>query len=116
MIKQSFGPWIATAFKWLAKARGLRGSALDLFGYTEERRHERAAIGEFEALLREVVGLLDAGRLNLAVELARLPQTERGFGHVKARNAAAAAVKRAELLAQLKAGPVAVVVPVAVAA
>ena len=46
--------------------------------------------------------------------LARLPQSERGFGHVKLRNAVAAAFKRAELLAQLKAGPVAAVVPVAV--
>ncbi len=112
LIKQSFGPWIATAFKWLAKARGLRGSALDLFGYTEERRLERAAIGEFKVMLSEVMGLLDAGRLNLAVELARLPQSERGFGHVKLRNAGAAAVKRAELLAQLRAGAVAVVAPV----
>ena len=105
LIKQSFGPWIATAFKWLAKARGLRGTALDVFGYTAERRGERAAIGEFETLMREVVGKVDVQTLQVAVELARLPQSARGFGHVKARNEALAQVKRVELLERLHAAP-----------
>ena len=105
LIKQSFGPWIATAFKWLAKARSLRGTALDVFGYMAERRGERAAIGEFETLMREVVGKVDAQKLHVAVELARLPQSARGFGHVKARNEGLAQVKRVELLERLHAAP-----------
>jgi indolepyruvate ferredoxin oxidoreductase len=115
LVKQSVGPWIATAFKWLAKARGLRGSVLDVFGYTAERRGERAAIGDYRALMRQVVAQLDATRLPVAIELARLPQSERGFGHVKARNEGLARDKRAELLKRLHTEPT-VAVPVADAA
>jgi indolepyruvate ferredoxin oxidoreductase len=105
LVKKAYGPWVATAFKWLARARVVRGTALDVFGYTAERRGERAAIGAFEALVRDLVAQLDAPRLQLAVELARLPQSVRGFGHVKERNAAEAEVKQAALLAQFQ-GPV----------
>ena len=86
LIKQEFGPWIATAFRWLAKAKLLRGSMLDPFGYSAERREERAAIGEFETLMRRVMPEVNLERLDRAIELARLPQQVRGFGHVKARN------------------------------
>ena len=102
LVKKAYGPWVATAFKWLAKTRVLRGTPLDLFGRTEERRQERAAIPAFEALVRELAGALDAERLPLAIELARLPQTVRGFGHVKERNARTAQHKQAELLARLR--------------
>lgn len=98
LVKNAYGPWIATAYKWLAKAKGLRGTPLDIFGYTAERRHERAASGDFIALMRQVVGELSAQRLNTALELARLPQSVRGYGHVKKRNESAAAVRQAQLL------------------
>ncbi|MEY2892418.1 MAG: hypothetical protein RJA98_2326 [Pseudomonadota bacterium] len=100
LIKKAYGPWVATAFKWLARGRVLRGSALDVFGHTAERRGERAAIVAFEALVSELAGQLDAPRLPLAIELARLPQSVRGFGHVKERNAAEAQAKQAALLAR----------------
>ncbi|SAL66226.1 indolepyruvate ferredoxin oxidoreductase family protein [Caballeronia humi] len=86
LIKQEFGSWIATAFKWLAKAKVLRGTVVDPFGYTAERREERSAIGEFEALMRRVMSELTAERLDAAIELARLPQSVRGFGHVRDHN------------------------------
>ncbi|WP_240635928.1 indolepyruvate ferredoxin oxidoreductase family protein [Caldimonas tepidiphila] len=98
LLKQSYGPWVATAFKWLAKAKFLRGTALDPFGHTGERRGERAAIGAFEALMREVAAGLDAQRLPTALELARLPQSVRGYGHVKENNHHAATVRQAALL------------------
>jgi indolepyruvate ferredoxin oxidoreductase len=100
LVKQSFGPWMATAFKWLAKARFLRGTALDVFGYTAERKAERAAIAEYETLMRRVAGELDANRMPIALELARLPQSVRGFGHVKERNGAAATAQQQRLLAE----------------
>ncbi|CAN5338118.1 indolepyruvate ferredoxin oxidoreductase family protein [soil metagenome] len=103
LVKSAYGPWIATAYQWLAKAKGLRGTPLDIFGYTAERRHERAASGEFIALMRQVVGELSAPRLNTALELARLPQSVRGYGHVKARNESAAAVRQAQLLKEFAA-------------
>jgi indolepyruvate ferredoxin oxidoreductase len=103
LLKQSYGPWIATAYQWLSKARRLRGTPLDIFGYTAERRGERAAIGEFEALMRQVVGTVTPERLDTALELARLPQSVRGFGHVKEHNAAAAQLRQQQLLAALAA-------------
>jgi indolepyruvate ferredoxin oxidoreductase len=105
LLKQSYGPWIATAYQWLskAKAKRLRGTPLDIFGYTAERRGERAAIGEFEALMRQVVAAVTPERLNTALELARLPQSVRGFGHVKEHNAAAAQLRQQQLLAALAA-------------
>jgi indolepyruvate ferredoxin oxidoreductase len=103
LVKQSYGPWIATAYKWLARAKRLRGTPLDLFGYTAERRGERAAIGEFETLMRQAVAALTPDSLKTALELARLPQGVRGFGHVKEHNAAAAQLRQRQLLAALTA-------------
>ncbi len=103
LVKAAYGPWVATAFKWLAKARGLRGTPLDVFGYTAERRGERAAIGAFEALMRQVLPLLTKDTLGTAIALAKLPQEARGYGHVKARQEAQGQVRQAELLARLQA-------------
>jgi indolepyruvate ferredoxin oxidoreductase len=103
LVKRPYGPWIATAYKWLAKVKALRGTPLDIFGYTAERRSERAAIGEFETLMRKVAGLLSRERLNTVLELARLPQSVRGYGHVKEHNAHTARLREGELLTQLSA-------------
>ena len=89
-----------SAFGVLAKLKFLRGTALDVFGKTEERRTERALIGEYEALVREVVSGLKAGNLSLAVELAKLPDGIRGYGHVKENNLRAVRVKWNDLLAR----------------
>ncbi len=101
LIKKAYGPWIAAAYRWLAKVKGLRGTPLDIFGYTQERRSERAAPAEFEALMRRVTRDLTTERLNTALALARLPQSVRGYGHVKEHNAAAARVRQQQLLADL---------------
>jgi len=103
LVKKPYGPWIATAYRWLAKAKRLRGTPLDIFGYTQERRSERAAPAEFEALMRRVTRDLTTERLNTALALARLPQSVRGYGHVKEHNAAAARVRQQQLLADLAA-------------
>jgi indolepyruvate ferredoxin oxidoreductase len=97
LIKQPFGPWMRTAFKWLAKMKGLRGTALDPFARSEERRTERALIGEYRAAIDELLANLSAGRLALAVEIASMPEEIRGYGHVKARHLAAARAKWALL-------------------
>jgi indolepyruvate ferredoxin oxidoreductase len=99
LVKRAYGPWIATAFKWLARARKLRGTPFDIFGYTVERRDERAAIPEFEQAMRQVVAGLSSRRQSIAIELARLPQGVRGFGHVRASARSAASQRFAELMA-----------------
>ena len=100
--KRAFGPWILGAFKILASLRRLRGTPLDVFGYSGERRMERRLIVEYEATLREVMALLNPGNHALAVEIASVPAKIRGFGHIKLRNAEAAKACEAELLALLR--------------
>jgi indolepyruvate ferredoxin oxidoreductase len=92
-------------FKLLKQFKGLRGTALDVFGYTEERRMERALIQEYQASIDKVLAQLQAGHVSaeryaLALELARLPESMKGFGHVKARNVDAARRKWADLEAK----------------
>jgi indolepyruvate ferredoxin oxidoreductase len=100
LVKQRFGPNTMRIFKLLAKLKGLRGTALDVFGKTEERRTERALIGEYRTLVDELVKGLSAQKLAQAVELARLPEDIRGFGHVKDANLAAARIRWNKLLTQ----------------
>ncbi|MBU6491568.1 MAG: indolepyruvate ferredoxin oxidoreductase family protein [Burkholderiales bacterium] len=102
LLKKQYGPWMMSAFRLLAKLKGLRGGPFDLFGKTEERRTERALIGEYEALVDELLGRLSDHNLPLAVQLASLPEEIRGFGHVKARNLAQVRAKWARLLAQYR--------------
>ncbi|WP_018698417.1 indolepyruvate ferredoxin oxidoreductase family protein [Amorphus coralli] len=81
--KMAFGPWIRPLFSTLAAFRVLRGTALDPFGYTAERRQERGLIGEFEATIRDVARRLDADHRDTAARILELPQTIKGFGPVK---------------------------------
>ena len=98
--KQKFGPWMLTGFRLLARLKGLRGTALDIFGRTEERRTERALIGEYRAAIEEVMGALRADNHEVALEIASLPEQIRGYGHVKDRNLAAARTRWSELMAR----------------
>jgi indolepyruvate ferredoxin oxidoreductase len=100
LIKQSFGPWMRRAFVLLARLKGLRGTALDPFGRTDERQTERALIGEYRACIDELLTRLDAATLPLAVEIARIPEEIRGYGHVKARHLRVARAKWQQLLGQ----------------
>ena len=87
----------------LARLKGLRGGAFDIFGKTEERRTERALIGDYQASITELLRGLNAGNLAAAVEIASLPEDIRGYGHVKARHLAAVRPKWARLMAQWRA-------------
>ena len=84
--KVELGSWTFKALKTLAKFKGLRGGALDLFGKTEERRIERQLIRDYETLVDELLAGLSAEKLDLAIKLARLPEGIRGYGHVKLAN------------------------------
>jgi len=100
--KSAYGPWMMTAFRVLAKLKGLRGTALDVFGYSEERRTERRLIAGYERTVDELLARLDRGNRALAVEIASIPERIRGFGHVKARHLAEAKKKEAELLSTFR--------------
>ena len=93
LVKRSYGPWMRKAMGVLARFKGLRGTALDPFGRTEERKAERALIGEYRACIEELLAGLSPERLPLAVEIARIPEEIRGYGHVKERHLRAARAK-----------------------
>src|SRR5581483_10520495 len=77
-----------------------RCAALDIFGYTAERRTERALISEYEAIVERLLAKLSAENHALAVQIASLPEAIRGFGHIKMRKHDAARKKHAELLSR----------------
>jgi indolepyruvate ferredoxin oxidoreductase len=101
--KRAFGPWMGGAFRVLARLKGLRGTPLDPFGYTAERKMERALIGQYEADMELVLRRAEKAP-EAAAALAALPLEIRGFGPVKAANAAKAEKRREELLAALERG------------
>ncbi|WP_280113514.1 indolepyruvate ferredoxin oxidoreductase family protein [Nitratireductor aquibiodomus] len=108
--KSSFGPWMMSAFRLLARMRGLRGTVFDLFGRTEERRMERRLLTEYEGDLDRIEALLSPERADAAAALASVPALIRGYGHIKEANAEKAAQERARLVRRLedgdRAGPV----------
>jgi indolepyruvate ferredoxin oxidoreductase len=90
-LKRQFGAWIEPAFRMLARLKILRGTPLDPFGYTRERRMERNLVAWYETLLTELLPLLHAGTAGSLAEIASLPMEIRGYGPVK--QAAAEKVK-----------------------
>jgi indolepyruvate ferredoxin oxidoreductase len=102
--KMSFGPWLLGAFRVLAKFKVLRGTPLDPFGYTAERRTERRLVAEYLDVLADIVEHLTPDNHSSAVALASLPEKIRGFGHVKQRHIAAAQAEEAALREQFGAG------------
>jgi len=102
--KREFGPWVLTLMKGLAKLKGLRGTAFDPFGWTAERRMERALIQEYRELIEMILRDLRPDRLETAVEIAMVPDDIRGFGSVKARSVVAARDKWRSLKAAFEAG------------
>ena len=97
-----YGAWMMRAFGVLAKLRFLRGTPLDPFGRSAERRTERGLIDEYEAMLDELIAGLSPENHAVAVELATIPEQIRGFGHVKLANLATARTRQAELLAAFR--------------
>jgi indolepyruvate ferredoxin oxidoreductase len=98
--KRRFGPWIFPVLKLLSRFKVLRGTALDPFGHSEERRHERADIAAYEAEVSRLLQGLTPERMALAEAIARLPLDLRGFGPVKAEARAKVTAERARLWAQ----------------
>jgi indolepyruvate ferredoxin oxidoreductase len=97
--KYSFGPWVFRVFGLLARMKGLRGTRLDPFGRTEERKAERALISEYESVIDGILTALTPDRMKSALALARLPESIRGYGPIKMANIEEARLRRIALLA-----------------
>jgi indolepyruvate ferredoxin oxidoreductase len=101
--KRRFGPWMLAAFGVLAKLRRLRGTPLDIFGRSAERRMERQLIVAYEAMVDEICARLSPANHRLAVELASIPEQIRGYGHVKEEHLRKAKAREEDLLRRLRA-------------
>ncbi len=102
-MKRAYSERLLRLMPWLARMKILRGTPLDPFGRSQERRTERALIAQYERDMAEILG--SDGPLEPAIALARLPLDIRGFGPVKAANVAKAEKRREALLAAYRAGP-----------
>jgi len=97
--KRAFGPWMLRAMGLLRHGKALRGTPLDVFGYTHERREERALLAFYEAGVARLLEDLSPATHARAVAWAEVAAQVKGFGHVKARNLAAAREEWARLSA-----------------
>jgi len=105
LLKQKFGPAMLIGFRLLARLKGLRGTALDLFGRSAERLGERALIVQYKDSIDELLATLGAHNHAAALEIARIPEQIKGFGHVKERNLVAARQQWQQRMAQWRAAP-----------
>lgn len=104
LMKHSYGSWMMPVFKVLAKFKSLRGTAFDVFSYSEERRMERELITSYRETISSALPALKLGdeAASLLLALANLPEKIRGYGHVKAANLVKANQEKAALLAKLQ--------------
>ncbi len=100
LIKREYGPWVLRALKMLGPLKILRGGVFDPFGHTRERRQERRQITQYEEVITGLIDTLSLDNHSLAVAIATIPDSIRGFGHVKSRHLQQAQENEAELLAQ----------------
>jgi indolepyruvate ferredoxin oxidoreductase len=96
--KRRFGAWLLPMLKILARGKALRGTPIDPFGRTEERRLERRLIDDYETRIAELLDGLSAGKLAIATAIANVPGSIRGYGHVKLASFAIARARESELL------------------
>jgi indolepyruvate ferredoxin oxidoreductase len=102
--KMTFGPWIFPVLARLARFKTLRGTRWDVFGRTEERRTERALIGEYEAIVDELIRRLQPDTHAASIAIAEVPARIRGYGRVKEPTVADARSQWLQLLTALRAG------------
>jgi indolepyruvate ferredoxin oxidoreductase len=100
--KRKFGPGTRWAFQLLVACKGLRGTPLDIFGLTSERKHERALIADYRDSIEEILATLAPHNHAAALQVAQVPEQIKGFGHVKERSILSARAKWTELLAAFR--------------
>lgn len=96
--KRAFGPWMMGALRILAKLKTLRGTPLDIFGYTAERKMERDLITQYEKTAEYILNHLKPENLSVAAEILSIPDIIRGYGPVKHENVEQAKKLNAELM------------------
>ena len=103
-MKREFGQWVERPLRLMAKLKGLRGTPFDPFGYSAERKMERALITQYQADLADVLPRLTDQTREAVIALAELPLQIKGFGPIKQANEAKAAKRREELISVIRSG------------
>ena len=101
-LKKPYSRRMMLIFKWLAKLKGLRGTAFDIFGYSDERKMERQLLVDYQNDLEEIIRFLSPATIAVAIELAQIPEYIRGYGYIKKRHVEKIAIRRQQLLSQLR--------------
>ncbi|MDG1995339.1 MAG: indolepyruvate ferredoxin oxidoreductase family protein [Emcibacteraceae bacterium] len=101
VAKREFGPWMMTALKVIAKFKFLRGTVFDVFGYSAERKMERALITDYEKMVDKVLDKLNETNYQLCLEILEMPMSYKGYGHVKENNVNKTTEKLSQLLKML---------------
>ena len=96
--KIAFGQWMMPAFKVLSWGKHLRGTLFDVFANTQERKMERGLIQSFETRIESLLPDLSTANYRIALEIAALPLSMRGYGHVKLGNVGQARLRESHLL------------------
>ena len=102
--KRQFGPWMFQAFKLLAKFRVLRGTAIDPFSYSTDRKMDRAQLKDYQQLVERIVSGLEASNYDTFLQLAELASEVRGYGPVREQAAEAVQEKQTQLIKALDTG------------
>ena len=84
--KYEIGGWIMPIFKIMAKMSAFRGTAFDIFGYTEERKMERGLIKTYEETVDSLILGLNQDNHKLAIDIASFPDAIRGYGYIKEKS------------------------------
>ncbi len=105
--KRRYGPWMMHALRMLAGAKRLRGTVLDPFRHSADRRLDRELIAEYETTIAAILATLRPDNMPTAIEIAALPERIRGFGPIRSQSADAARRRQVELLAEFARAPLA---------
>lgn len=95
--------WAKPMMRVLYSLRGVRGTKLDIFGYAEVRKQERALVIDYIDAMRTAVAQLTPANAELTRDLAGLPEWVRGYEDVKMRTLKTYYERRAELVTLLEA-------------
>ena len=96
--KRTYGPWMGLVFYLMARLKFLRSPFLNPFYFTADRRRDRKLIAQYEGVMAELLELLHADNLELATQIANIPDQIRGFGPVRDRSIIAAWARHDRLI------------------
>jgi indolepyruvate ferredoxin oxidoreductase len=104
--KRAFGGWIFSLFRIMTLLRRIRGTVLDPFRYSKDRVFDQQLVRDYEQTVSNLCAGLSASNLDAAIEIALLPLSIRGFGHIKSAKASKTQMTAEKLWSEFEMRPV----------